>query len=549
MKKITALLLALTLLFTCSCEKKERIPFNFDLSKYITLGEYKGITYTPARTEATDEEVWEAIIETLDYCGLYAEEVYPEYLYENITEGEVIIGDIVKMDISLSVDNEVRDDCTCEGLVTEIGGNFFTSNIKEEVAETLGIDYDFLTQFLTKLEKEAAGKGIGSEYTLTGTFPADNFDNDLINKDYVITAKVTEVVTRYGHPDVIEEDVLEIVGEYDDFDEFKEYIVDKLESGAYDTSEGEIWHRMCYEFYRCGLYNETLYEEHFKEGLKTGTVVFGDVLNIDFEGFVDGERYENACGKDYTLEIGSGSFIDGFESGLIGAEVGKMTTLNLTFPENYHAAELQGKPVVFNVVINEIKYRYTHPDTLSDRIMKQLYDYGMSSSEKFDEFWASTKTETEKEFVKKAESQKQSDIWAAVMKNSKLISIPKSELDAYLEEYKEYYTQMATYYSYDSLEAYLAYLGLTYDKFIEEGKKYAEQDLFQMMIMYQIARNEGFDKYSEEKYAELSKEYIEYYQVDDYEALVEFAGKYTVREWIYSDLVMKLLVENAVEAK
>lgn len=549
MKRISAFLIALTLLFTCSCEEKERIPFDFDLSKYITLGEYKGIEYTPARTVPTDEEVWEEIIGTLDYCGLYAEEVYPDYLFENITEGEIFYGDIVKMDITLTVENEVYDDASCEGLATEIGGNFFTPNIKEETAEELDIDYDFLTQFLTKLENEAVGKQIGSEFSLSGTFPADNFDNDLINKDFVLTGKVTEVTTRYGHPEAIDEDVLEMVGEYDDFEDFKDYIVEKLEDGAYDTSDGEIWHRMCYEFYRCGLYNETLYEEYYEKGLKTGTVVFGDVLNIDFEGIIDGERHENACGKNYTLEIGSNSFIDGFESGLIGAEVGSTVVLNISFPENYHSTELQGKPVTFNVTINEIEYRYRHPDVLSDRIMKQLYDYGMSATKDFNEFFETVKKETEETLKTQAEKQMQTDVFEVIKKNSKLISIPKSEMNAYLEEYEEYYRQVAEYYGYESLEAYLATGNMTYDAFMEQGKKYAEQDLYQLMIVYQIARNEGFDKLSDEKYAELSKEYIEYYQVDDYAALCEFAGTYTVREWIYSDLVLDLVCDNAVKVE
>ena len=84
-------------------------------------------------------------------------------------------------------------------------------------------------------------------------------------------------------------------------------------------------------------------------------VAQGDTAVIDFEGFVDGVAFEGGKGENHSLTIGSGSFIPGFEEGLIGAELNKETEVNVTFPEDYHAAELAGKPAVFKCTVKEIK--------------------------------------------------------------------------------------------------------------------------------------------------------------------------------------------------
>ena len=90
---------------------------------------------------------------------------------------------------------------------------------------------------------------------------------------------------------------------------------------------------------------------------KDGEVSNGDVTTIDFEGFKDGEAFQGGKGEDYPLVIGSGSFIPGFEEALIGMEVGEEKSIDLTFPETYHAEELKGQAVTFKVKIKELKSR------------------------------------------------------------------------------------------------------------------------------------------------------------------------------------------------
>lgn len=113
---------------------------------------------------------------------------------------------------------------------------------------------------------------------------------------------------------------------------------------------------------------------YYVESDKT-VVENGDVANIDYEGLLDGEAFDGGTAQDYDLEIGSGSFIDGFEDGLIGAEVGKETDLNLTFPEDYGNSDLAGKEVVFKVTVNAIKEKQDITyDTLTDEYVTYLSD-------------------------------------------------------------------------------------------------------------------------------------------------------------------------------
>jgi len=96
--------------------------------------------------------------------------------------------------------------------------------------------------------------------------------------------------------------------------------------------------------------------EQYKENIvKEGEVAKGDIAIIDFEGFKDGVAFEGGKGENYSLTIGSNTFIPGFEDQLIGMKVGEEKDINVTFPEDYHAEDLKGKPVVFKVKVNEIK--------------------------------------------------------------------------------------------------------------------------------------------------------------------------------------------------
>ena len=127
----------------------------------------------------------------------------------------------------------------------------------------------------------------------------------------------------------------------------------------------------------------------YTENKEKDTVADGDVANIDYEGTKDGEAFDGGSAKGYNLKIGSGTFIDGFESGLIGKKVGETVDLNLTFPEDYGSEDLAGKDVVFKVTINSIQDEsYPTYDTLNDEYVKDNYNdyYGVSTVEELKKY-------------------------------------------------------------------------------------------------------------------------------------------------------------------
>src|SRR5699024_3252132 len=101
-----------------------------------------------------------------------------------------------------------------------------------------------------------------------------------------------------------------------------------------------------------------------------GAVENGDTVNIDFDGYVDGEQFEGGQAEGYDLEIGSGSFIPGFEEQLVGVKTGEEKDVNVTFSEEYHAEELAGKEATFKTKVNEIKYKEV-PE-LNDEIENEI---------------------------------------------------------------------------------------------------------------------------------------------------------------------------------
>ena len=111
---------------------------------------------------------------------------------------------------------------------------------------------------------------------------------------------------------------------------------------------------------------------YYVESDKT-VVENGDVANIDYEGLLDGEAFDGGTAQDYDLEIGSGSFIDGFEDGLIGKKIGDTVDLNLTFPKDYSSTDLAGKEVVFTVKINSVKRAPKLTDELAAEISNNEY--------------------------------------------------------------------------------------------------------------------------------------------------------------------------------
>lgn len=165
------------------------------------------------------------------------------------------------------------------------------------------------------------------------------------------------------------------------------------------------------------------------------TVEEGDFANIDYEGKKDGVAFDGGTAQGYVLEIGSGTFIEGFEEGLIGVNVGDTVDLNLTFPEDYQSADLAGADVVFTVTVNKIvKKAETDYDTLTDEYVSSNLNY-----ESVDALYNDTKSYMESSNDQNRELAEREAVLNKLTENSK-VAIPDGLLDMKTDQYIQQFT-------------------------------------------------------------------------------------------------------------
>ena len=267
--------------------------------------------------------------------------------------------------------------------------------------------------------------------------------------------------------------------------------------------------------------------------------VEGDKLNIDFEGTVDGERLDSATAQGQTCTIGEGRYIEGFEEGLIGAEVGQSVTLNLTFPEDYNA-ELAGKDVVFVVKVNSITQ--TNYPELTDEIVQDISD-----KETIDEYLQSVRDELADEVVAEAEQDKRNQIWTTIVSSSELIQYPDKELNEYKESIRENLEE-SVQSNYDmTLEEYYAQVEGGDEQALDEYLTASAQNAVkEYMVMYSIARTENITVNDDEldTYAESYASQNGYGTVSK---LYEYVSREQLRQSVLANKVVDFVVENAVE--
>lgn len=216
----------------------------------------------------------------------------------------------------------------------------------------------------------------------------------------------------------------------------------------------------------------------------------GDVVNIDFVGMKDGEAFEGGTLEGYDLELGSHTFIDGFEDGLIGAETGAELSLNLTFPEDYLNEELAGQDVVFDVTVNRIQ-------EVKDAVLDDNFVQRMSDFTTVDEFKADTLEDMKEEKEKQAEQKLQDDALQAVLDATEF-EVNQEAADAWYENQLSYYTSMIEMYGM-TLESYVTMYGMTEDQFKEELRTMAETSVKQQLLFDAIAEAENFEISDEDR--------------------------------------------------
>ena len=213
-------------------------------------------------------------------------------------------------------------------------------------------------------------------------------------------------------------------------------------------------------------------------------VADGDIATIDFEGFVDGVAFEGGKGTDYALTIGSHSFIDTFEEQLIGKNIGDEVEVNVTFPEEYHAEELKGKPALFKVVVKEIKVKEL-PE-LDDDFAQDVSDF-----DTLDEYKADIKAKLVEKAEKVAKNEKEEKLIDAIIANSKM-DIPEAMIETQQDQMvREFANRIASQGL--SFDQYMQFTGMTMDAMKEQMKPQALKRIQVRLVLEAIAAKEAFE--------------------------------------------------------
>jgi len=268
----------------------------------------------------------------------------------------------------------------------------------------------------------------------------------------------------------------------------------------------------------------------------------GDIVNIDFEGKLNGEAFEGGSSKGHDLTIGSGTFIEGFEDGLVGAKIGETRDLNLKFPEDYGKEELNGKAVVFTVTVNSIKAT-VYPE-ITDEILKELGDY--ANIEAYNDY---AKAQVKENNEQTAKNKKESEIWSKIVNDVKVIELPQKEIDNYKELLLESYEQTAQNNYGMSYEELLKQLNnQTLEDIDPQLTEQAQQATKEYMTIVAIARDQGLDL-TEEEYQEQADTYAKSSGYPTTEEFLEAIDQGQFYLSLLIERVMDFVVENAVEVK
>ncbi|MCE7783341.1 trigger factor [Staphylococcus xylosus] len=228
-----------------------------------------------------------------------------------------------------------------------------------------------------------------------------------------------------------------------------------------------------------------------------GAIENGDTVNIDFDGYVDGEQFEGGQAEGYDLEIGSGSFIPGFEEQLVGVKTGEEKDVNVTFPEEYHAEELAGKEATFKTKVNEIKFKDV-PE-LTDEIANEL-DAEANTVDEFKENLR--KRLTEQKETDAENNQKEEAISKA--SNNAAIDVPEAmintELDRMVQEFGQRMQQQGL-----NLETYFQISGQDESQLREQMKDDAEERVKTNLTLTAIADAEEVEVSDDDIDKELEK--------------------------------------------
>ena len=227
----------------------------------------------------------------------------------------------------------------------------------------------------------------------------------------------------------------------------------------------------------------------------------GDITTIDYEGFADGVPFEGGKGENQTLVIGSHSFIDTFEEQLIGKKIGEEAEIHVTFPEDYHAKELAGKPAVFKVTVKEIKVKEL--PNLDDEFAQDVSEFNT-----LEEYKADLEKTIRERKEKDAKRAKEDAVVEKIIENAQM-EIPQAMIDSQARQMADEFAQRLQMQGMQ-MDQYLQYTGLDADKFVETTKPQALKRIQTRLVLEAVVKAENIqvsDEELEKEFEEMAKAY------------------------------------------
>ena len=237
---------------------------------------------------------------------------------------------------------------------------------------------------------------------------------------------------------------------------------------------------------------------------REGAAENGDTVDIDFEGFVDGKAFEGGKAEHYSLVLGSGSFIPGFEDQVVGHSAGEEFDVNVKFPEEYGAAELAGKDATFKIKLHEVKYKEL--PALDDDFAKDVSEY-----DTLDELKDSIRNNIKTNLDKQAEQKVENDLMDQVIANMKA-DIPDAMVDSRIDELVQDFEYRISQQGL-KLANYLKYMGMNIEQFRAQFKEQADKQVKMRLAMEAIVAKEGITA-SDEEFEEEVKRIADAYKME-----------------------------------
>jgi len=287
-------------------------------------------------------------------------------------------------------------------------------------------------------------------------------------------------------------------------------------------------------------------EEEAKKNSRTITVEDrpvkdGDTTIIDFEGFVDDVAFEGGKGENHELKIGSGQFIPGFEEQIIGKSTGDEFDVNVSFPEEYQAEELKGKPALFKVKLNEIKE--TEIPEIDDEFAKDISEF--DTLDEYKEDLKKTIRDTRK---KEAEEKMKDSALGVAMENAE-VEIPKAMVDRRIEgNIRDF--EMRIKYQGMQLDQYLGMIGMQIDDLKEQYRETSTMQVKSQLVVENISELEKIEATDEELEIKIEEAATNYgMKVEDYKKNLNDEYTSYMKDGIVYEKTIDFIYDNAVKVK